>query len=360
MFLLLTQILLWLLIGVTLWYILLSFIPRAYFTWLGGLLIFVFIVLAFFEPTNRTVSSVWSLLSLPLQPLGLVILLLASALRNGYKKVVGNQVMIALIVLLISSLPVFSYWVAQQAEQSAVRSEEIRRGICQGFCPTQTPADAAQRASAIVVLGQGATQPYGNQVELTSAGDRILYASRIYREQVQQNNRPVVIVSAGPRDELEGRQEDINEARDIRTILSNLGIPSDSIVLEPRGTDARSSAQEVKRILDQRRLDNRVILISSALESRRAALAFEKLGVRTISRPADFVSYAPPSTATTPQTTTTPGTTPAQPANAPRRRIRIRDFIPSVDALAVTTRVVQEYLTSVYYFLRGWLTPISF
>lgn len=344
MFLLLTQVLLWLLVGGIIWYILTRFIPKAYFTWLGGLIIFIFIVLAFFQPTNRTVADVWSILSIPLKPLGLAVLLLLGALGNikkgGITAAGRNQVWAALMILLLSSVPAVSYWLTQQSEQAVIRAGELRREICVDQCPV-APVPTTPRA--IVVLGQGTTQaslPYRPQIQLTDTGNRILYAAEVYRTQVDRGNAPVIIVSAGPRLDLQGNSRDIVEANDIVTVLTSLGVPRQDIIVEQTGVDVQTSAQAIRNILRDQGLGDRIILVTSALEARRATLTFENLGIRVAPRPTNFFTI--------------------QEGATPARRIRVADFIPSADALLRTTRVVEEYLTSIYYFLRGWLTPSGF
>ena len=39
------------------------------------------------------------------------------------------------------------------------------------------------------------------------------------------------------------------------------------------------------------------------------------------------------------------------------RHITGADFAPSAEALLLTTRVLDEYFQTFYYFLRGWLAP---
>jgi hypothetical protein len=100
MFLLLTQVLLWLALTVIIYNLLLKVIPRTYLTLLGGLFLFTIIVLAFFFPSDPLVSAAWNVLSFPLKPVGATILLLAIALNQGLKN--RNQVVAALVILLIS------------------------------------------------------------------------------------------------------------------------------------------------------------------------------------------------------------------------------------------------------------------
>ncbi|HAG83488.1 MAG TPA: YdcF family protein [Cyanobacteria bacterium UBA12227] len=320
MFELLSQVLLWLLITVFLYNLFKKFIPKEYFTLVGALFLFAVIVSAFFFPNNQVVSAIWNVLSFPLKPVGASIVLLSLALRQGLGDKSKNQVVAALLILLLSSLPIFSNLLAASAEQQAFTRQEAE----------------AQSAAAIVVLGQGTTepnQPPRTQIQLTDTGDRILYAAQLYRE---SGNEPLVIVSAGSRPNLQGNSDEISEARDVRTVLTQLGVPESRIV-ESRATDLRSSAEAVERILRDRRLANDpIFLVTSAYNSRRARQTFSNVGLtNVIAKPTGFFMI--------------------QSGARPKQLVRIDDFIPSVEALTVTTRVVEEFLTSVYYYLRGWL-----
>jgi len=289
---------------------------------LGGLFLFGFIVVAFFTPGNNAVSTIWEVLSFFLKPVGASIVLLGFALRQGLDKS-KNQVMAALLILLLASTPFFSNLLAASTEQAVVTPESA----------------AAQTASAIVVLGQGTTQPDEpprTQIQLTDTGDRILYAAQLYR---QSGNNPLVVVSAGPRPNLQGNQDQIVEANDIRALLVQFGVPQTRIVLEPTGTNLRTSAEEVEDILrDQGIADNRVFLVTSAYNSRRAQQAFRSVGLNNIvAKPTGFFTVQPGTTSTVNQW--------------------IESFIPSVEALTVTTRIVEEFYASIYYYLRGWQAP---
>jgi hypothetical protein len=134
MFLLLTQVLLWLLVTVILYNLLLKVIPRTYLTLLGGLFLFAIIVLAFFFPNERLVATAWSILSFPLKPVGATILLLIVALNQGLKK--RNQVVAALLILLISSTPFLSTLLARSLELGEV-SQTARTALVQLPPPKQ-------------------------------------------------------------------------------------------------------------------------------------------------------------------------------------------------------------------------------
>ena len=316
MFLLLTQVLLWLLITVIIYNLLLKVIPRAYLTLLGGFLLFAIIVLAFFFPNDRLVATAWSILSFPLKPVGATIVLLAAALNQGLKK---NLIMAALLILLISSVPIVSTVLARPLELG-----EVPR--------TATTGAATGPAGAIVVLGQGTTQPSlppRPQIQLTDEGsNRLRRAAQLYQEQTNRGNQPIIIASAG------------SEANNVASVLTQFGVPQGQIVTESRSQDLRTSAEQVRDILRSRAIGNRsIFLVTSAINSRRARLAFSQVGINVVTQPANFVS-------------TEPGTREA-------RNITIQSFIPSVDALSVSTRILEEFYTTIYYSLRGWLAPTA-
>ncbi|MGB5962477.1 MAG: YdcF family protein [Coleofasciculaceae cyanobacterium] len=331
MFLLLTQVLLWLLVTVLLYNLLVKVIPKSYLTLLGGLFVFAIIVLAFFFPGERLVATAWSVLSFPLKPVGATILLLSVALNQGLKN--RNQIVAALMILLITSTPFFSTLLARSLELGEVSPTATGAGA---------PAAPAQTAGAIVLLGQGTTQanlPPRTQVQLTDTGNRILFTSEVYRQQRSLGASPIVIVSAGPRAEAQGGNQ-AAEANDIATLLVQLGVPRDRIVAEPRSTDLRSSAEQVRSILSRRGIGGtRVIVITSGYNSRLARLTYTNAGINVISRPSNFIAV--------------------QPGTRENLNLSISSFIPSVESLSISTRIVNEFYTTIYYYLRGWLAPTN-
>jgi hypothetical protein len=358
MFELLTQIL----ILVGLFYLiqyLLKFVDRRYFTWLGGLVIAILIVMAFLAPTNRTVSILWAILSFPLRPLGLSLVLLGYALRNGIKKADGPQVMAAFLILLICSLPLTAYLLTAQTEQRSV-IEAIRR----------QEATNPRNVQAIVVLGDGAlpSDPaYRVRTQVTARDGisvtlqaRLLYAADLYR--VRRNSDPQVIVSIGPQVVLQGEQES-GQARAVRDLLSRNGVPERSVVIDTEGADIRTSAVAVRKLYggdvnaDCRifafcdngvrelptatRLGPKIpiILVVPAISIRRAASTFANMNFEVVPRPTDFYVFQ---------------------LQQGLQLAAITDLLPSAEALAITTRVIDEYLATIYYFMRGWLAdPLS-
>lgn len=353
LFLLLTRVLLWLLIGTLAYYVLLKLVPKAYYTWLGGIFLAVILVLAFFNPYASVVSEAWRILSFPLKPLGLGITFIWGGTRqqdDGAITTVGKRLIFTgLAILLLASNPIVAYNLAQQAELEAIVTEKRIADLCDEICPADVVPLSRQTAHAIVLLGQGTTQaplPYRTRVELTDRGDLVFYTAQLYWGQRGLSNDPFVIVSAGPRPDLDGDLDDIVEAYDIQQVLESLGVPPENIILEKRGIDLRTSAQAVDEILRDKDLGNRIILVTPAINTLRARFTFANLGIQAITRPTDFITFE---------------SVTFQPGPTPRKRIHAEDFIPSTEALLITNRVADEYLARIYYFLRGWfsLTIVS-
>ena len=289
------------------------------------LLLISLLFLAFFAPDTEVGAAIFGLIAFFFTPLGfsITLLVIASALitNGGIRNPAPRMILAALLVLILSSLPVVAYWFADQAERDAA----ARTTVC-----------CDETAAAIVLLGKGTTSPHiANQgsIQLTDTGNRLPYAAVLYKKQLA----PLLIVTAGPRPELEGS---VGEAKDIETLLANnMGVPRNSIVLEGNGRNIRTSAQEVRKILDSRGVGRKVILVTSAIQMRRASLAFANMGIQVIPRATDFYSYQP----------TAGGKT--------RLRLDAGKFLPSAEALVTTTKVFDEYFGSFYYYLRGWQSP---
>lgn len=317
MYTLLLQVLLWLLLIFVVYQLLLKVIPKNYLTVLGGFFLFAILVLAFFFPNERIISAAWSIISFPLKPVGATILLLSIALNQGLKQ--RNFVVSALLILLISSMPILANQLAQALELGEVRGARV----------TDVAAPANQTAGAIILLDRGTTR---SNLPFQGQGQLLDTTAQLYREQINLGSQPIVIVSAGVR----------GEANSIATSLSQIGVPRNQIVLETRSEDLRSSAEQVRGILRNRGIGNtRVILVTSGLNSRRARLTYNGVGINVISRPTNFVGFQ-------------------SRAQARQGGIGVESFIPSVEALSITTRIIDEFFTSLYYYLRGWLPGTIF
>ncbi|MBS9773171.1 MAG: YdcF family protein [Trichodesmium sp. ALOHA_ZT_67] len=284
----------------------------------------ILLMLAFYAPDSPVGAAVFRFLAFAFKPLGFSIILLVYATTlisgGGIKNPAPALIITALIVMIISSAPVFAVWSAQQVEEDAI--EIVSVSAC-----------CDEKADAIVLLGQGTTQPIVPdriQIQLTKTAERITYAAELYKKGLA----PYIIVSAGPR-----IGEDINtiEAEDITRVLVLLNVPRTAIIIEPHSSTVYESAIETREILNERGLDPTVILVSSAIQIRRASLTFTDIGMKVIPAPTDFNTVNPYENSS--------------------YRFVLADFFPNTEAISLTTEVWEEYLALFYYFLRGWLAP---
>ncbi len=326
MILLLVRVLLWLAAGYLVYWLLLKFIPKSLFTFIGGALVFVVILLAFYEPSQQIPEAIWQVLILPFKPLTLALFLLIVTLvgifRGADAKSSKTLLSFAVVCLFLLSMPVISKELVRTYEHgSAVAAQRFQN------IPT----------SLIVLLGQDTTRvnlPGGSNIQLTDRGDRLLYTAQLYNAQ----SRPNVIVSAGVRQDLAGEEKDRFEAEDIERFLRARGVPEGAIILDRKSRDIRSSAENIAKLLEERNLEGQqILLVTSAINMARSYFAFKKEGLNVIPQPTDFYSYSKNNEALKPE-------------------FQVLDVIPSIDALYVSTKVVEDFFGTVYYFLRGWLT----
>jgi uncharacterized SAM-binding protein YcdF (DUF218 family) len=325
MFLLITRLILWLLILWAFWRFFKQIIPGNWYTYLGifGLVILLFLFL--FDPNDRFAYTAWQIVSFPLRPLGLALVLLGIpvlARKGDFNKNSVTQITIAFWVLLLCSIPL------------------VPRLIYQNFIErdVQVLVDRpAGGAGAIVLLGQNTTEPQiggRSQIQLTDAGNLIPYTADVYR----QLGGPPIIISAGRRTGLPLAAGEQIEANDVQTLLEGEGVSPTDIIIEPEGLNLRTSAINVKQTLDRTGLGNRVVLVTSSSQIYRALQTFKNAGIDVVPRPTNFISYRFPD------------------ANL-FQQLSLADFIPSLKSLSASSQITDEYIATMYYFLRGWLSP---
>ncbi len=394
-FVLLTQVLLWVVVGLFTWYVLLRALPKAF---LGGLVILLLLgvsALTFYRgaPVDGLFGDIWQLIAVPFSPFGLILIFLlivfTQIFRGGINAIGLTLLRVAIPLLLILSIPAVSYFLAQRSEAQAL---QITRAA---------PAEALGGGRrAIVVLSQGTTRlqlrprtqpaptPRPNQnaqapliqppepltenayniltqqpIQLTEEGDRLIYAARLYQEEVARGTNPLLIVSAGSRegrDRKEGdTRENTAESKDVVTFLQTQGVPAGNILEDGNSPTVHDSAVNVRSLLRVRQISfgNQLFLVTSAIEMSRAALTFNRefnnqgseTTVTIIPRPTDF--YTLPQRESLRQRT--------QGRDLIERGFRLGDLLPNTQSFALSSRVINEYITSIYYFLRGWIRPVS-
>jgi hypothetical protein len=172
MFVMLSRVLLWLLLGTIVYSLFQRFYPSGGFFGRFVLAVLaVVLLLSFFNPggTGTVVSPLWQFISFPLKPLGASILLMifaAQRLKGGAIDKPGGYLLgWALTILLIASTPAFAYFLvsprlaqvlpsgqpqqtlvalASQSDVNAIVSGSARSDVPSYLMQT-TPADTARR-----------------------------------------------------------------------------------------------------------------------------------------------------------------------------------------------------------------------
>ena len=365
---LLTRILVWAAFGLLIWYFINKIIPKNFLTVFGGAIILALIFLSFAFTGDPTISAIRRIISFPLTPLGLTITILLFSFRdvsfeNGFKKINGQWVAIAFVILVVSSLPLVARVLVNQAEQSVQRAYAEQQGICQDVCPADIPEAAPLgQIVGLVVLGDNMdavrtpaelSSRIENTVTPSPAASlspillsRLDSASRLYGRVQQAGGAPFVMVTAGP---VVGNSERRTQKEQVlRQVLINNGVPDAAISVNRNGLNAREAMKDAQDLLEERgQLDgegtrqlnsNRVAIVAPALTMRRAALTFEEGDLQVVAWPTNFYG----SEFSTDDTLAL-----------------LSDLVPNVEALRLTTAYVEETTALVGYFLRGWLPEID-
>jgi len=206
--------------------------------------------------------------------------------------------------------PVFSDWM---------------RGSLEHRYPPIAIADLPA-ADVIVVLGgaMGVAAPPRRNPDLAAAADRVWHAARLYHA----GKAPRILLSAGA---LSWQRAQGLETEAMSTLLRDLGVPEDRLILERRGSTTRGNAVETKRLISEMGMI-RVLLVTSALHMARADASFRAVGIEAIPAATDHEILT-------------------------SDVITWLDVLPSADALAGSSRALKEYLGLWVYRLHGWATP---
>lgn len=245
-------------------------------------------------------------------PLGLaaVLLFVSLFLIKHKPKAAMGLVIAALLVIVVGGNTYFSTFLA--------RSMEWRY-----MPPTETLS-----ADAIVLLGGGTESPDTprQMVEVNGAGDRVLYAAKLY----QQGAAPVIIVSGGNLKFSSARG--YTPAEEMRALLITLGIPENAVVLQDKSQNTSEDALYTRALLTERGF-SKIILVTSANHMDRAIMLFEKEELEIIPAPADY------------------SVTQRSWDNLMQWNWKtvLLNLVPSAGALSQTTTVLREYIGILFY-----------
>jgi len=252
-------------------------------------------------------------------PLGIAILLLVVALILYRKpRLRGWLIGLALAVLLISS----NRWVAMA----------LTRLLEWQYLPPST----LPHTQAIVLLGGGtesADYPR-NFPELNGAGDRVLYAARLYK----QGYAPHILLSGGTIAWMGNHTT--TPADEMAEILELMDVPSDALWLQNASQNTYEDAAFSANILKEKGI-RQIILVTSAAHMPRSVELFKAQGFAVIPAPTDY------------SVTETEWKT----AFDPNPENLFVSLLPSASNLSATTGVLKEELGLWVYRLQGWMNP---
>ena len=257
------------------------------------------------------------LLPLFVFPLGLVTLLLILGLSTEHRRKWHRAFLIlALAILLLGSNRWVSYGLARSLEWRSLPSEDLLH------------------ADVIVVLGGGTESgDYPRQMtEVNSAGDRVLYAAKLYHDGIA----PAILVSGGNLGFSSARGA--TPAEEMTELLMMLGVPEEAIWQKDQSQNTYEDALYSAELLREKEITE-VVLVTSAMHMPRAKALFENQGIIVIPAPADFT--------VTEQNW--------QSVFRPSPGEFVITLLPNASALDLTTTVMKEYIGLLVYHLRGWL-----
>jgi uncharacterized SAM-binding protein YcdF (DUF218 family) len=263
------------------------------------------------------------LLPLLIYPASLaVILLVAALLMRKHARWRNGLVLAALLVVFLSG----NRLVAMASAMS------LERQIPPLAIDAQERLDSPL-ADAIVVLG-GSTregQPPRPAHEVNEAGDRLIYAARLWKAGIA----PRILVSGG----VVGVQgpAGVPESEMMTELLVVMGVPEEAILQESASQNTYQNALYTKSILDAEDI-GQIILVTSAMHMPRSAAIFSRQGIDFLPAPVDFyVSDIEHAHYWTPD-----------PA------IQIFNLIPSAEDMTLTSMAMKEWIGLFIYRMRGW------
>lgn len=257
------------------------------------------------------------ILPLFVYPLGLAcIIILLALILDKHRKWRKGLLIAALMILILGSNRWVSFALARSLEWRDLPPEEM------------------PQAAVIVVLGGGTeSADYPRPMsEVNSAGDRVIYAARLYKESATPN----ILVSGG--NTAFATSRGTTPAEEMTELLTLLGVPESAIWQQPESQNTYEDALYSAEILKDKDI-NEIILVTSALHMPRSKALFEHHGFDVIPMPVDF--------SITEQNW--------QSAFHPGLDEFFLYLLPNTGALGMTTSALKEYIGIFIYGLRGWL-----
>lgn len=252
-------------------------------------------------------SELSALISVFVSPLGICFSLFFLSIALRKLRPVFSFVIFSLsvVLLLLASTPFVSNTLAKAMEKDY---------SCQAL-------SEIQEADAIVLLGGGLSRPGrpNGVADLNEAGDRIIHAYNLFR----LKKAPIIIVVGG---QVFEDNTSLSEADYMQELLSQLGVPLESILLESSSRNTWENASATRALLRQRHVHEStglteasvLLLVTSAAHMSRSVYSFEYMGLNIMPAPTDHRSV---------QNLRTP-----------------YPYLPTSEALSLSSSMIREWL----------------
>jgi uncharacterized SAM-binding protein YcdF (DUF218 family) len=200
-------------------------------------------------------------------------------------------------------------------------AEECVRAIERQFPPValeETPA-----ADVAILLGGALNEPIPPRVaiELGRGSSRILQAARLYRA---GKVKKILVVGGNPPWEASA----VPEAEYMRALLVEWGVPQDAILTAGESRNTFENALEAAQLREKTAFRS-ALLVTSGTHMPRAMATFRHAGLPVTASTSDVFAVVHP--------------------------LSIIDFVPTADALAMTTIALKERIGYLVYWWRGRL-----
>ncbi len=118
-------------------------------------------------------------------------------------------------------------------------------------------------------------------VEVNAAGDRVLYAAKLYRDGKVQH----ILLSGGKIDWMDPSED--AQADEMASLLEMIGVPREALWLQGQSRNTAEDAAFSAEMLKEHGV-TRILLVTSAMHMPRSVALFEKQGIEVIPAPTDY------------------------------------------------------------------------
>lgn len=144
------------------------------------------------------------------------------------------------------------------------------------------PPEEFPQSQVIVILSGGLNAPLypRSTVEVSGAGDRVIYGAHLYHQGVA----PKILVTGG---QVPWVGEPTPGADNMEEFLLLLGVPKEAVWKETESRNTYENALYSRQFLETKGID-RIILVTSAFHMPRSVMLFEQQGFEVIPAPTDY------------------------------------------------------------------------